>query len=468
MKDDEINERAEPGESDRFQIVGPHHNLELEHRPERLQVVVTLEIPVKDMDGTYLIVTYPDYAGADVIDTAEDAELPVEPGQWTPPYITYDVEDGGLFSRTRKTEKLFKRFEQIDDATVERDLRRYTDRLGLNYLEFESLDTFYEFRLSFRYPGSFRGYQIRRVLGRVEDDDMMNIADSEMRKGFAFLPIDERFVGLTNRHCDRHHRHERLFMGKPIASNLRSVLEDERLRGALSDSAVAIDPEAFFTSQNGFIFAGDLAGYGRFCQFLADNTGDLDRTGDAGAQEFRDLAIRLFTKLFHSADIRHTHTAGDGFICALPESELPSHQAQLQSALSAHLEMTKKLDGFNEKAKVFAQKRNLGQPPRLGSRLAVHHGDYRFGKMSMLASLLPTLDGASVIEAARIEAGLRSWVYSTDRPDQHWIAVSQKATQQLSGLELSDLSSYGPFEPKQGVEVAEKEFAGSVELWQVS
>ncbi|MFP5388851.1 MAG: hypothetical protein ACLGG5_06075, partial [Thermoleophilia bacterium] len=133
----------------------------------------------------------------------------------------------------------------------------------------------------------------------------------------------------------------------------------------------------------------------------------------------------------------------------------------------AHLEMVAHLDQINQKAKDFAVSRKLGDPPRLGSRLAIHHGDYRFGKMSMLASLLPTLDGASVIEAARIEAGLRGWSYGKGEPDRHWIAVSGDASEKLNSLERSDLAAYGPFENKGTAGVKEKEFEGPITLWQV-
>ncbi len=455
---------------DCYRVVRNGEYIKLDRRPERLRVVVTLEFPVKDSEGTYLLVMHPNYTVADAVENGNGLALPPEPGEWTPPYISYDP-DGSRFSRfPKETGKLFSRFDVVDDETIERDLHRYAERLGLGFAEFEPLDDFYEFRRSFSSPGSFRGYHIRRFLFQVEEDDMDNVADQEMRKGFAFLPIDERFHDLKSRQCARHHRPEKLFMGMPVVSNLRTVLEDQGPRETLCSMAVEIGAPSFATSYEGFVFAGDLAGYGKFCQFLTEHTGDLNTPGEAGAQEFRDLAIRQFTKLFHSSDMRHVHTAGDGFICALPASELPSAgEAQLRQALSAYLEMTKRLDEINELAARLAEQRGIeSPPPRLGSRLAIHHGSYRFGKMSLLASLLPTLDGASVIEAARIEAGLRNWIYGNEEADRHWLAVSGEAVTALDALDVSDLTDYGPFESKHGVDVAEKEFAGAIGVWQVA
>jgi hypothetical protein len=451
-----------------YKVVRRHHSLVLPARCERLRLVVTLDIPVRDSDGEYLLVMYPDYAGTEVIDTSENGSSPVEPGEWTPPYISYDVTDESAAKGRipRKVPEIFDRFAGVQDELVQRDLRRYANRLGLSCSSFEFLEEFFEFRMSFRSPSSFRGYQVKRFLVHVSEEDKINVADPEMRKGFAFLPIDDRSEQLRTRFCDRHKRRERLFMGKPIVSNLDAVLDDNEQRESLCAKAASIDTPSFHTTQVGFVFAGDLAGYGRFCKFLA-YTGDLDTPGDAGAQDFRDLSIQLFTKLFRSADIRHIHTAGDGFICALPASELPLPQDQLTQVIRGYLDMTNRLDDSNDKAATFARDRGLNVPPRLGSRLAIHHGSYRFGKMSLLASLLPTLDGSTVIEAARIEAGLRNWVYEDRDPSEHWIAVSEDAAEVLSGLELSELNEYGPFEREIGVDVEEKEFSGSIGLWKV-
>jgi len=433
-----------------------------------MRIVATLEIPLRDEEGTYLVVTHPDYGTGDLIERSNGATPPAEAGEWTPPYVSYDVPDGNHRPQfSRDTSKLSKRFrETVESNDVTRDVSQFSNRLGLSCTEFAPFDDdICEFRWSFRTPKEFRGYQIKRFLGRVEEDDLPNIADHEMRKGFAFLPIDGRFANLKLRQCGRHRRPERLFMGKPIASNLRTVLEDEGARETLCSQAVDVSSDLLSTKYDGFILAGDLAGYGRFCQFLGDCGGSLNTSGESEAQEFRDLSIRLFTRLFHRADIRHVHTAGDGFICALPASEPDAGQDQFEQALSAYVEMTARLNEINVRAADLARRRGQEAPPRLGSRLAIHHGSYRFGKMSLLASLLPTLDGASVIEAARIEAGLRNWIYGNDRQDRHWVAVSEQATGKLGDLDLANLNKLGPFQVDEDVDVSEKEFSSSVSVW---
>lgn len=455
--------------ADDYRIVQRGQHLKLKRRPSRMRVVATLEIPLHDEDGTYLVVMHPDYSHSIFDESAAGFALG-EAGEWTPPYVSYEVpEGGGLPQFSKETEKLFARFSNaVNEDDLKAELGRYAARLGLRCSDMKSLDDdFYEFRRSFRTHGDFRGYEIRRFVGRVDEDDLPNIADHEMRKGFAFLPIDDRFHELKSRHCEWHARPERLFMGKPIASNLRTVLEDEGRRETLCSHAVEVSADLLSTSAKGFILAGDLAGYGRFCSFLSERSGGLNTAGTAGAQEFRDLAIRLFTQLFHSTDTRHVHTAGDGFICALANSQASTPLEQLAQALNSYLKMTNDLDEINEKAAALAEQQSFDSPPRLGSRLAIHYGPYRFGKISRLASLLPTLDGASVIEAARMEAGLRNWVYDKNQADRHWLAISGEAAEVMSAHGLEAISSFGPFQKQADVELSEKEFASSVEILQV-
>src|SRR3954452_9958878 len=101
-------------DSEYYRVVRRQHSVPLPERPERLYLVVTLDIPVKDEDGAYLLVTYPDYAGTEVIDASGNGEAPVEPGEWTPPYIAYNVTDDS-YDKGRKIPKetsprLFERF----------------------------------------------------------------------------------------------------------------------------------------------------------------------------------------------------------------------------------------------------------------------------------------------------------------------------------------------------------------------
>jgi hypothetical protein len=46
--------------------------------------------------------------------------------------------------------------------------------------------------------------------------------------------------------------------------------------------------------------------------------------------------------------------------------------------------------------------------PILGSRLAIHYGGYRYGKLSQAVSLVTSFDGNEIVAVSRLEQGLRS------------------------------------------------------------
>jgi hypothetical protein len=80
---------------------------------------------------------------------------------------------------------------------------------------------------------------------------------------------------------------------------------------------------------------------------------------------------------------------------------------------------------------------NDASAPRLGSRLAVHAGRYRYGKIGLAASMVPAFDGAAIIDVSRLEQGLRAHAKRNDDPlpGGHHVIVSTAAKQQLTSLE---------------------------------
>ena len=437
--------------------------INLSQEPDRLRLIATIEIPVKDALGTYLLVVYPDYSGAESIDNDY-----LEAGEWTPPYVSYNVEEmtRNLFPKRLSTHtgELLKRFDRASEQVDLREaLYSHAERLGLSAMDLKPNGEVCYYRRAFRKPENFRGYCIKKYIGRISKGDFPNVADPEMRKGFAFLPIDDDFSLTSRRYCERHERHERLFLGKPIAVNLAADLEHEAMRETLCNRATEIPKPMFTSKQKGFIFAGDLAGYGAFCEFLKSNTGNLDMSGDAVAESLRDSATHEFTRMFRRSGIYQTHMSGDGFICVVSASEYEADPTRLREFLRCYSELTCRLDEFNAKLAelpVASQQEDL---PMLGSRLAIHFGEYRFGKMSMFASLSPSFDGAAIIEAARIEGGLRNQIASDDKPAGHWVAISKAAR-----TRLSDIEDLLPVELVERVTVSDKEFQGDAEVWRVS
>jgi hypothetical protein len=465
-------------ESDMRIIRAGGEHVELPRRPNQLRIISTLEIVVDDGNGAFLLVVYPDYSGAESDfptqsgKNARFAIAGVEPGEWTPPYRTYNVmrilERSGhkgpamLSCDTAKLIELFDKAQAQSECEPLGDLYDTAEALGLRRTEITEVEVFHEFRPSYRHPNEYRGYRIIRHRGTIEQDDFENVADPEMRKGLAFLPIDDLYDDLPARDCPNHNRPERLFLGRPIANNLRTVLEDATQRSALANSAITVEEDRFYRVESGFIFAGDLAGYGRCTEFVSSEGGGYDQSGEEVATALRDAATHAFTRLFMRSGIYQTHTAGDGFLCALPQRELDAQPQRLKQFLENYAELIERLNEINAKIADLAAYRKVENYPQLGSRLAVHHGEYRFGKISLFGSLLPTFDGAPIIHAARLEGGLRTWLAEQQgQVDRHAIVTSAEAQAAGAAESLPDgWNCHG-----QGVSIEAKEFAGTGDVY---
>jgi hypothetical protein len=123
----------------------------------------------------------------------------------------------------------------------------------------------------------------------------------------------------------------------------------------------------------------------------------------------RDSATVGFTNLFLDAGINEIHLAGDGFICAMPlgrPSEASAALRRFARAYAAYLEV---LEDLNGRIEAFVIKDTAqARAPLLGSRLAIHYGPYRYGKMSQAASLVTSFDGSHIVRVSRLEQALRA------------------------------------------------------------
>jgi hypothetical protein len=450
----------------------------LQRRPSQLRIIATLEIVVRDENGAYLLVVYPDYTGAESDfptggGTERFAIASSEPGEWTPPYRTYNVirvldQASGLKNRRSasklpcKTDELFKLFDEAQKHTdPEGDLYTTAEGLGLRSTDIEEVETFHEFRPSYRHPEDFRGYRIIRFVSRLGEDDFLNVADPEMRKGLAFLPIDDVYQDLPERQCENHGRPERLFWGRPIANNLRTTLEGTTTRESLVHNAPIVDKNRFFSAETGLVLAADLAGYGKCCAFVDDEGAGFGVQDPDVSAALRNTATVAFSRLFLRSSIYQTHTAGDGILCAIPKEELDADPGRLARFFAHYHQMLDEIESINGALMSLGESRSK-PAPQLGSRLAIHYGSYRFGKTSLFGSLAPAFDGASIIHAARLEAGLRDWLKSGGHTDaRHSLAVSVTASVALN--EHLDLRQWAQI--SKGASIGAKEYKGEADIF---
>jgi hypothetical protein len=428
----------------------------LNPQPTQVVILATLELAVNDGRGNYLLMLNPRY---DPVEGDADAHgLRREAGQWIPPYVSRTVPSYG--SRPWRSVKT------IMDA-VEEEKARWNpqERLsaviagwGCGLSELDPAGQFTEYKRSWGSPGTMKVYHVLRYRARTHDCDETALADPEARKGLFHLPIDdERYEAATHRRtCPIHEREEVMFLGQPLATNLEHVVRDPATRRRIGRDAVRLNSGHFYGEEEGLLVAADIAGYGAACKYIDERMMSIESDADDRAATLRDSATAAFTELFHEAGIRQVHTAGDGFIAAVPmhgDAELPD---VLGRFLGSYKRLIGTLEMLNARIRAHYERNNTratDPAPTMGSRLALHWGRYKYGKMALAASLIPAFDGGEIIRVARLEQGLSALIKGpTDQraPElagrPHAVIASQPFADRAPGLAELDpqLELLGP------------------------
>jgi hypothetical protein len=145
----------------------------------------------------------------------------------------------------------------------------------------------------------------------------------------------------------------------------------------------------------------DLAGYGTACKFASEHMGSFDKTGREIATQFRISVANLFYGFLAKIGLSQIHMAGDGLICGFPKRLFP--ECNPGKALQVFVASYRTFLGEVERLNSYIS----DQASRVGSRIAIHYGSYRFGRVAQARSFASDFDGASIIEVARLEAALR-------------------------------------------------------------
>jgi hypothetical protein len=421
-----------------YQVIAPETapRSVFEVEPTEVILVATLEVAIADSHGEYLLITSPRYD-----------DIHAESSQWTPPYVAQALRKPRVgWKNVGQVKKAIEEVKEngLDGWRPQHALQEVIATWACGLSEVGLVAELTEYKRSWTSPEIMKVYHVMRFAAQSDTCVHRALADPDSRKGFAFLPIDEeRYrTAIDERECERHGREELLFIGQPLASNLSHVVEDPDRRAWLRESAIEIPRDEFFREHEGLLVCGDIANYGASCRYAHDHMQGIDIDGDDAADLLRDLATIAITRVFHDAGLSQVHTAGDGFIAALPETTDPTPRIALQRFLRAWVRFTELLDKVNERIASHASSdRKRAGAPVLGSRLAVHFGNFRFGKMAQAASLVSTFDGAAIIDVARLEQGLRAIVKDPARADEasiggvdHAVILSASAATALGGV----------------------------------
>jgi class 3 adenylate cyclase len=438
-----------------------HDSTRLTVPPVQIWVIVTLEISITDGGQTHLLLTFPSYP----LD-AHPAASAHDEGYWAPPNIAYPVPM--TFSPPTSIGSLRRlTTARVSQESIMDDLSHLAYQLGLRDTEFEPRGEFYELKMSPRTPGLMKAYKfIRFGLLLSDEDSVRNLADPDNRRGYVYLPLDDYETMTRLVPSESHARTERWFLGKPLMSNVEHVLDNKRSLNALKASGIPVPRELFSRREKGVLCAVDLAGYGTALRYATENMHSFDEVSTMIQESFRKSVAKYFDRMLATLGAMQVQTAGDGFIAAFPERVFQDKAEALERLFAEWREVTARLDSLNS---------SIRTPEfRVGSRMALHYGEYEYGRIGGAASFTPAFDGASIIEAARLEQGLAAAM----REGAEVVGDDQPLTKHDNNIIVSSAmraalgESWKPrtsgLRYRGELPLAAKEFRDHAELWAIS
>lgn len=369
----------------------------LPEAPALLWLILTLEIVIKDEHGYYFLLTFPSYA------LKYKDKHNIKEGYWAPPFFGFPVPFGFSAPDTVGSVKdLFKNFEKTID--IDKYIGELAYLMGLTDPQIKQIGSFIELKTSPRSPDLTKCYKIIRFMcDKVGNRGRQNLADPECRKAYTFLPLLDLKDMIIKKYNSKYGQEKWFFLSKPIMSNVQFILSSPDGLDQLMSRAIQLYPADFMNKERGIIICADLAGYGSACKYAIENMHTFDKRGAEIANRFRESVSVLFYKLLTKIGISQVHTTGDGFICALPERAFFNNDISktLQYFIQNYISFLDIINTFNTYI--------LDPKKRLGSRLALHYGDYKYGRIAQGRSHTADFDGASIIDVARLEAILRKF-----------------------------------------------------------
>jgi hypothetical protein len=391
--------------------------------------LATLEVVVKDsMHNESLILVLGSYAiGSTVL--AEHGE-----GYWAPPNVATLVPFMGHSSPSTvgSVRRTIKKNGPVKKKTL-CEMNQLAYSFGLKDTQITYRGSFIEIKHSPRTPETIRAFCIERYcLTSVDSDSLRNLADPEVKYGMVYAPIDENHPYYKQVYSPSHQTQEKWFLGKPLQSNITHIFSQEDTVNQLREKTISIPSDFFHIDDEGVICAIDISGYGRALTY-AKEMHTFSTDGQAVMHEFRQAINELLVTFANTIGTTQLQIAGDGLICAFPKRLFSDSNYLFNKIIDIWNTTIKSLEDLNSKIN--------DDEKKVGSRIAIHYGLYKFGRISGTVNTSSVFDGECIIEAARMEQGLSNSIEKGKY--RHLLATSQSELVSILNGENSKWSSLG-------------------------
>ena len=240
---------------------------------------------------------------------------------------------------------------------------------------------------------------------------MRNIADPEVWHGLVFAPLNINSPYYKRRTSSSHEIEEIWFLGKPLQTNVTYLLKNTSIITKLINSAMSINSENFSISETGIICVIDVAGYGAALRHTQHNMVSFRQTEIEIMQDFRFSISNRLIDFVSELGTTQVQIAGDGVICTFPSRVFNNSSLLIESILSKWEKTISELEKLNSSIK--------NESKKIGSRIVLLNGDYRYGRINGILNFSPAFDGQSIIEAVRLEQGLSAWIKDSTENKRH-------------------------------------------------
>lgn len=399
-----------------------------------LYVVASLEMAIRDANGIGLALRLHSYP-ADIN----------RQGYWAPPNMQYKVNAN--FEAPQKVAELlsaFRKFVVDKRGSMLEDITLLAESFGLRGAVVEPVyaEPIFELKPSINQPNVINAFcTVRFSLTSLNEKSEANLVDREGRHGFVLFPLYGLSAAKVRQIVDVHGTGQsaRHFLGKPLISGLERVL-DEHLQGVLA-RAIDVSAVATIRVEKGIIAVADITGYGRV--LTSEYRGVLG-TANAEYRVFQSRVLSALERALTATGTTQVQTVGDGFVAGYPTSvEGPAIHETFLEVLKYWTETVRLVN-----CEINNELAHANNELRLGSRLAVSHGDYDWGRINGMSSFSPAFNGPTVVHAARLEQGLNAYIRDRVRDcslrgDEHLLAIDQGLVQSVgAGLEALALMGW--------------------------
>ncbi|MBB5852966.1 hypothetical protein ACFQ05_06675 [Amycolatopsis umgeniensis] len=360
--------------------------------PAQVWVIASLEMCVRNRGTDYLLLTYPSYP----LNGASNPNGHDE-GYWAIPFVAFPVPIS--YSAPTTAGSLRSLAGTIGMPVLKEAVSQLAYQMGLQDTIFDYRGEFFELKNSPRTPELVKAYKVVRFgLTSLASVSVRNLADPDVRYGYAYLPLSNYEVATKVKHSPAHHRTERWYLGKPLMSDIDYILSDQGRRRSIATTSIDIDDQVFFRRETGLLLAADLSGYGAALRYVHENMRSFREDPTAIQDSFRRAVSESFERMLTRLGATQVQLAGDGFVAALPKRVTQDLQHAVVEVLSEWRLVVDDVASLNAA---------IRDPKfQVGSRIALHLGDYSYGRVGGAGSFSAAFDGAAIIEVVRLEQGL--------------------------------------------------------------